>query len=209
MSSSPVPEPGSPALEAALATLRGGGVVAYPSETVWGLAAHPEVPQAIRRLYTLKGRAADKAVQVSCQDAAVALTLARPSAALEALSALWPGPLTLVTPARPGVPVALAPGGLIGLRVPAHPLALALLRAAGGVLVTTSCNPSGEPPALSEAQATQMEIADLVLPAGQEQSGGQASTVVQLPELRVLRTGAVGEALLRATLAAAGVEAAP
>lgn len=183
------------ALDRAWTVLQGGGVVAYPSETVWGLAALPNHAAAVQRLYEVKGRAAHRPVQVSCQDAHAALELAGPDAALTVLSALWPGPLTLVTPARPGTPPTLAPGGLVGLRVPSHPLALALLRRSGGRLLTTSCNRSGEPAALTEAQARGMALADFVLPdlqdhgAGELPVGGQASTVIQLPQGMVLRSG--------------------
>ncbi|CAM3499234.1 SUA5-related protein [Deinococcus saxicola] len=181
------------AVDAAWTVLQRGGVVAYPSETVWGLAVLPDHPQGVQRLYEVKGRAAHRPVQVSCQDARAGLELAQPNAALSALSTLWPGPLTLVTPALPGTPPALAPGGLVGLRVPSHPLALALLRRCGGRLLTTSCNPSGLPPALTAAQARDMALADFVLPdvqaADEGPVEGQASTVVQLPEGTVLRSG--------------------
>ncbi|MFK7602381.1 L-threonylcarbamoyladenylate synthase [Deinococcus sp. SM5_A1] len=187
------------AVDAAWTVLLQGGVVAYPSETVWGLAVLPDHPEGVERLYEVKGRAAHRPVQVSCQDARAALDLARPSAALTALSVLWPGPLTLVTPALTGTPSTLAPGGLVGLRVPSHPLALALLRRCGGRLLTTSCNPSGQPPALTAAQAQDMALADFVLPevqaAGEGPVGGQASTVVQLPEGTMLRSGPLDRAV--------------
>ena len=195
--------------------LQAGGVVAYPSETVWGLAALPDHLEAAQRLYAVKGRAAHRPVQVSCRDARAALALARPGAALSALSVLWPGPLTLVTPARPGLAPALAPGGLVGLRVPSHPLALALLRRSGGTLLTTSCNPSGQAPALTSAQAREMALADLVLPGdwagvpggppGETPVGGQASTVVQLPAGTLLRSGPLDAAVAGVL---AGVQAA-
>ncbi len=180
------------AVDTAWAVFQRGGVVAYPSETVWGLAVLPDHLEAVERLYAVKGRAAHRPVQVSCQDARAALELAQPSAALTALSVLWPGPLTLVTPARPGTPPTLAPGGLVGLRVPSHPLALALLRRCGGQLLTTSCNPSGLPPALTAGQARDMRLADYVFTGDQEYGDateGQASTVVVLPEGKVLRSG--------------------
>ena len=192
----PLPEnPVVAALERAWSVLQDGGVVAYPSETVWGLAALPGHPAAVERLYAVKGREAHRPVQVSCQDARAALELAQPGAALTALSALWPGPLTLVTPALPGLAPTLAPSGLVGLRVPSHPLALALLRRSGGRLLTTSCNPSGQLPALTSAQAQAMALADYVLPGemataqGEEPVGGQASTVVELPGGTLLRSG--------------------
>ncbi|MDV6373894.1 L-threonylcarbamoyladenylate synthase [Deinococcus arenicola] len=180
------------ALDTAWAILQAGGVVAYPSETVWGLAALTDHPGAVERLYAVKGRAAHHPVQVSCQDASMALGLAQPDASLLALSALWPGPLTLVTPAQPDVSPLLAPGGLVGLRVPGHALALALLRRAGGRLLTTSCNPSGQPPALTAGQARGMRLADHVFTGDQgyeDATEGQASTVVVLPEGKVLRSG--------------------
>ncbi|GGL88883.1 SUA5-like protein [Deinococcus aerolatus] len=193
--------PAAAAVDRAWSVLQDGGIVAYPSETVWGLAALPGHPVAVGRLYAVKGRQAHRPVQVSCQDARAALELAQPSAALTALSALWPGPLTLVTPALPGLASTLAPGGLVGLRVPSHPLALALLRRSGGRLLTTSCNPSGQPPALTSAQAQAMALADYVLAAettgkpDEEPIGGQASTVVELPGGTLLRSGPLDEAV--------------
>lgn len=187
------------AVEAA-GVLRGGGVVAYPSETVWGLAAHPDRPDAVRRLYDLKGRAADKPVQVSCVDVTAARALIRPSAAFERLAPLWPGPLTLVTPASPACPDELAPGGRVGVRLPDHPVARALLALVGGTLATTSCNPSGQEAAVTHAQALAMGLGDLTLPDGGQGTLGLPSTVVLLPEGRVLRAGAVSEEQIVALL---------
>lgn len=204
MSSPPVPPTPAPdwhaAVPAAVAVLRGGGVVAYPSETVWGLAAHPAFPDAVRRLRSGKGSAADKPLQVSCDSARQARRLARPDPALERLSGLWPGPLTVVTPGSALCPPLLMPQGKVGLRVPDHPVALELLRRAGGCLVTTSCNHSGEPPALSEQEALASGLADLTLPDGGVPAGGQASTVVLLPEGLILRQGILGEEDIRAVL---------
>ncbi|GGR60029.1 SUA5-like protein [Deinococcus seoulensis] len=187
-------------VQEAARVLRDGGVVAYPSETVWGLAAHPSRPDAIRRLYDLKGRAADKPVQVSCVDVAAARALIRPSEAFERLAPLWPGPLTLVTPAAPGCPADLAPGGRVGVRLPDHPVARALLEAVGGTLATTSCNPSGEEAAATHAQALAMGLGDLTLPDGGQGTLGLPSTVVLLPEGRVLRAGAIPDAQIESLL---------
>ncbi|GAA0503570.1 L-threonylcarbamoyladenylate synthase [Deinococcus depolymerans] len=188
-------------VDRAAARLLAGGVVAYPSETVWGLAAHPEHPAAIRRLYDLKGRAAQKPVQVSCLDRAAAQRLIRPQPALERLERFWPGPLTVVMPASADCPELLAPGGRVGVRIPDHPVALALLGRVGGVLATTSCNLSGQPAALTYAQARDMRLGDEVLPDGGYPALGLPSTVLTLPEGEVLRAGAVPEAALRAALA--------
>lgn len=208
--------PASDLLADALRVLDAGGVVAYPTETVWGLAARP--PFAAE-LYTRKGREDTKPLQVSCPDAASALALAQPSRALDTLSRVWPGPLTVIAPARPehlpgwgaGAP-AVAPDGWVGLRVPAQATALALLRRAGP-LATTSLNPSGQPAATTQAQATAYDLADLLLPGENtltdQFSHGQPSTVLRLPDgerpAEVLRQGAVDVADLRAWLAPLGV----
>lgn len=191
------PEP----IRLAAQRMRSGGVVAYPSETVWGLAAHPERPDAIEALYTLKGRDPAKPLQVSCDSVDTGLRFALPDPRLEALAGFWPGPLTVVTPARPDCPAPLAPAGKVGLRVPDHPVALALLRACGGALVTTSCNRSGEPAATTEAQAAATGLGDLLLPDGGVPARGLASTVVLLPEGVVVREGELAAAQVRAALA--------
>lgn len=191
--------------------LAAGGVVGYPTEVVWGLAARPEYAAELHRR---KGREPGKPVQLSCPDAGSALAWARPSAALGVLAALWPGPLTVVTAAAPGCPPDLAPGGQVGLRVPDHPLARALLLTAGP-LATTSLNPAGEPAALTRLEAARYALADLLLgeeaePAAPPAPGGLASTVVALPTrpgdpARVLRPGALPTGPLRAALAGVGL----
>ncbi|GHG14406.1 translation factor Sua5 [Deinococcus indicus] len=187
-------------VDRAAARLLAGGVVAYPSETVWGLAAHPDHPAAIRRLYELKGRDAQKPVQVSCLNREAAQRLILPQPALARLAPFWPGPLTVVTPARPDCPPDLAPGGRVGLRLPDHPVALALLERVGGLLATTSCNRSGEPAALTFEQARDLNLGDQVLPDGGFPALGVPSTVLLLPEGLILRAGAVSETQLRAAL---------
>ncbi|WP_424951729.1 L-threonylcarbamoyladenylate synthase [Deinococcus sp.] len=184
--------------------LQGGGVVGYPSETVWGLAALPVPRAAVDRLYLLKGREADKPVQLSCLTQGVARRWVRPGQrGFGALAGFWPGPLTLLAWAAEDCPDWLAPGGVVGLRVPAHPTIQALLERCGGTLATTSLNPSGLPAASSAAQARAYGLADFLLtddsgePAGvQTGSVGLASTVFDLRTRRVLRRGAVTEAEL-------------
>jgi L-threonylcarbamoyladenylate synthase len=178
----------------AAAMLRAGGVVGYPTETVWGLAAHPGCPDAVMRLAALKGREPGKPVQVSCLDAAHARTLTQGGPVFDALAEMWPGPLTLVVPASAACPPPLAPGGWVGLRVPDHPVALALLRACGGLLATTSLNPAGEQAARTFAEARAYALAPLLpdlLPGGGVPARGEASTVVRVgPDgLEVLREG--------------------
>lgn len=194
------------AVAQAAALLRTGGVVGYPTETVWGLAAHPARPQAVARLAALKGRDPGKPLQVSCLDAAAARTLIRDDPAVltafAALADLWPGPLTLVLPAGAACSPVLAPGGWVGLRVPDHPVALALLRASGGLLSTTSLNPAGQAAACTHAQAQAYALADLLLPPGDQEAGGEASTVVRIGPggVEVLREGALAVAAIHQRL---------
>ena len=186
--------------------LRSGGVVGYPTETVWGLAARPE---SLRQLQERKGRDAAKAVQLSCADVTTALRLAQAHRAWVGLRVLWPGPLTVVAPAAPSCPANLAPGGQVGLRVPAHPLAQQLLQVCGP-LATTSLNPAGKPAALTYAQAQDYALADLLLGGPQDVAGGEASTVIRLPPLsgdvvEVLRHGALPPAIIARALEPLGL----
>ncbi len=196
------------AVEQAAALLAAGGAVGYPTETVWGLAARPDRPDAVAHLYALKGRDADKPVQVSCLNVETARGLTRGGPAFEALAPLWPGPLTLVLPAGAACPPALAPGGWVGVRVPDHPVALALLRACGGTLATTSLNPAGRPAARTLAEARAYGLAPLLLSGGGVPARGEASTVVRIgPDgdgLEVLREGALPVDVLRERLHALG-----
>ena len=109
-----------------------------------------------------------------------ALAFCVPSAALLALLELLPGPLTVVSPGRVECPPEVAPGGLVGVRVPDHGLALALLRETGPLL-TSSLNPAGKVAATTFQEAQAYGLADVLLGSGSEEAGGLASTVVQLP----------------------------
>lgn len=194
-------------VQEAVRVVRAGGVVGYPSETVWGLGVEPRFASV---LTARKGREPGKPLQLSCPDAGTALAFCEPSAALLALLRLLPGPLTVVTPGRPGTLPEVAPGGLVGVRVPDHELALALLRATGSLL-TTSLNPAGSLPAATFAEARGYGLADVLLGSAHDRAGGLASTVVQLPldmsdPARILRVGAFPVPHLRAVLQESGVE---
>lgn len=137
------------AVAAAAAALRDGGVVAVPTDTVYGIAALPTVPGATGRLFELKGRGADVPVAVLCADAGQALGLADPSTLGEDVrriaERLWPGPLTLVLDRRPGLAWELGrPAETVGVRCPDHALVRALA-AEVGPIATTSANRHGEP----------------------------------------------------------------
>ena len=177
------------ALDAAAEVLNSGGVAVIPTDTVYGLAAHPDFPSAVERLSTIKGRAAKKPIALLAADASSArrfLGGAFPPGA-EALAARhWPGALTLVLPKGPDFE---------GLRVPAHDWTRRLLARCGGVLRVTSANLSGRRPA-TDAPAALADVglsADIVLDGGVS-PGGVPSTVVRIDaagSLSVLRQGAV------------------
>lgn len=186
--------------------LRAGGVVALPTETVYGLAVNALNPIALERLFDLKGRSRAKPVAVLIGDRAQLRTLAAavPPTAERLIAHFWPGPLTLLLPAAPELPAALVgPGGKVGVRVPSHPVALALARAVPFPITATSANPSGTP-SLRRAADVAERLAraggpDLILDAG-ELPPSLESTVVDLTGagLAVVRAGAIAtEDLLR------------
>ena len=135
-------------LRAAAALLRQGQTVAFPTETVYGLGADARDGQAVARIYAAKDRPAFNPLSVHLADAGAAAGLAQFSqTAARLAAAFWPGPLTLLLPldTRAGIsPLVTAGGARIALRVPAHPLARALLRASGAPLAAPSANPSGK-----------------------------------------------------------------
>lgn len=191
---------------AAARLLRAGDVAAFPTETVFGLAALALRPDGAQRLVELKGRPAGKPLPVLVESAASALTIAALSArAQRAAQRLWPGPLTLVAPARRPLPAPLlGEGGTVGLRCPAHPLALALLMAVGEPLACTSANPSGSPPALRAEEALRWLGAArnvVTLPDEPPLPAGAASTVAVVgdapEEDRLLRHGPISLAQLQ------------
>lgn len=195
----------------AVAVLRAGGVVALPTDTVYGIAADLAVAGAIERLFAVKRRPPEKGIVLlvaSMEQAADVGELTPAAAALA--GAFWPGGLTLILPRRPDVPLpdALTGGGAtIGLRLPDHPAPRALA-AEVGPLPTTSANVSGQPEA-RDAQGVLDQIgADLQLVVdGGPARGGTASTVVDCSIDRpvVLRPGAVPAERLADVLDAAGV----
>ncbi len=175
--------------------LRAGEVVAYPTETVFGLGADARDPAAVARLLALKGREAERAPPVLIPDA---LSLRRwvpepPARALELIEAWWPGPLTLVLPVAPGVLEAVASGLGVGFRCSAHPRAAALVAALDGPLVSSSANRTGEPPC-ADAAAVRRVFGPGLPVLGGEAGGLAPSTVVAVAadgEIRVLRPGPI------------------
>ena len=176
--------------------LRAGGVVAYPTDTFYGLAADPRNPHAVARLFAIKGRAAGQAIPLIAADEAQAAQAARMDARAMRLSqAFWPGPLSLVLPASSVIcQDAKAADGSIAVRVPASDAARAIARAFGFCITATSANPSGEAAMTSAAAVTESlgGVLDLVLDGG-DTPGGAPSTLVdprgETP--RLVRAGAI------------------
>jgi GTP-binding protein HflX len=146
-------EPDAAVVGQAAAMLRGGLVVAYPTDTVYGLAVDPRNPEAVRRLFALKGRAETSALTVIAADVAQAEAVGVWTAEAARLAARWwPGPLTIVVGAREGLAAGTLGGGrTVGVRVPDHPVARALAGAAGFCITATSANASGAPAAADAA----------------------------------------------------------
>ena len=203
---------GDAARAEAVNLLRGGGIVAVPTDTVYGIAADMALPDAIERLFAAKRRPPEKAVAVLLADVSQAEALGVMSPAARVLGErFWPGGLTLVLPVRSGVhlPRVLAGGAqTIGVRVPDHPAPRALA-AILGPLPTTSANVSGEPDArdAQEISGRLGEALALVIDGGPIR-GGLASTVVDCTGERpvVRRLGAIPEAEIARALAEAGLE---
>ena len=174
----------------AIAALRAGGVIAIPTDTVYGIAVAFETPGGIERLFAAKSRPPDKAIALLLADVDQAAEIGELSADATALAGgFWPGGLTLVVPRRRDRPLPaaltggeLAPGEVatVGLRVPAHATPRALA-AALGPLPTTSANRSGEPEARAadEIEAMLGDAIELILDGGPS-AGGLASTVVDM-----------------------------
>jgi L-threonylcarbamoyladenylate synthase len=177
-----LPAAESGATERAANVLRTGGLVALPTDTVYGLAAALDRPDALRRIFEVKGRPEARSLPVLL-DGPDALSLISDDSAPELrrfAARFWPGPLTLAVPARPGLPEeVLGPGTTVGVRVPDHDAARALCAAVGGALAVTSANRSGEPPARTAREVfEQLGLGvDLILDGGRT-PGGIASTVV-------------------------------
>lgn len=172
------------AIAEAAAVLNAGGVAVIPTDTVYGLAAHPSFPDAVARLYSIKRRERAKRIALLAADSAAvaAFGFPLPPKAGELAARHWPGALTMVL-------------GDEGFRVPAHRWTRSLLAACGGVLRVTSANISGGRPA-TDAPRALAEVglsADIVVDGGPS-PGGVPSTVVRITEdggVEILRRGAV------------------
>ena len=178
-------------IAAAVTRLRAGGVVAFPTETVYGLGADVLSEQAVARVFELKGRPSHNPLIVHVASAAMARTVVAPgawSSEADALArAFWPGPLSIVLPKAAAVPSNVTGGGPnVAVRCPDHPTTLALLEAFGGPLVGPSANPSGR-----VSPTTASHVREVV----EHQAGhGERAVVLQAAGAgQVLELAAVGE----------------
>lgn len=198
--STPILPAGEAAVAAAARALGAGGLVAFPTETVYGLGADAANPAAIARLYQAKGRPAFNPLIAHVGDLAAARAIARfdaPSAALA--EAFWPGPLTLVLPKTTNCAVAdLATAGLdtVAIRIPSHPLARDILRVFGGPVVAPSANLSGHvsPTTAAHVHGDLAGRIDLIVDGGAVEVGVESTIVGCFAEPVLLRPGGLPRA---------------
>lgn len=192
------------ALEEAISTVRAGGLIAFPTDTVYGLAALPDDPQAVTRIYSVKGRSASNPLALLLSDSILVNRVAIiPEAARPLMRRFWPGGLTLVVLKTPEVSEKVSPGTTVGIRIPNLRLARDLIRAAGGILAVTSANRSGAPSPLTvDDVLEQLEGKIELVVDGGCCWGGVPSTVLDCTVWppTVLRHGAVPEEAVRRTL---------
>ena len=185
-----------------------GGLVVFPTSGLYGLAADALNAAAVDKVFAVKGRSPDKPVLLLIRgvDDLQHLVAAIPPAAVQLMDAIWPGGLTLVFHAATSVFPALTAGsGKIGIRLPAHPVARALVEAVGRPITGTSANVSGRPGCsrVAALDAAIVDAVDMTLDAG-VLAGGVGSTVVDVTRQQpvILRSGAVSDDVIRQVLAA-------
>lgn len=189
-------KPDGERLGLAARVLREGRLVAYPTDTLYGLAADPRLPVAVARLFDIKGRSRDMAIPLIAAD----VTQVEHVATLTQLgrrlaSAFWPGPVSLVLDAQSNLSRRVCGGGdTVAVRVPDHPVARGLAAALGYPVTATSANRSGEPPASSAVDILQTIGSGLaMLLDGGDVAGGFPSTIIDArgPDPFLLRAGQV------------------
>jgi L-threonylcarbamoyladenylate synthase len=191
-------------LTRALEILRAGGLVAFPTDTVYGIGALAFDGKAVESIYTAKDRPLEKAIPILIGDMDdlddIAMDI--PKFARILASRFWPGPLTILVPKKMGLPEAISSTSTVGVRVPDYEIARALLRSAGPMAVT-SANLSGQvsPTTAEEVFAQLGGRIELIIDGGKT-PGGMPSTLVDCTgdEIRILREGPITEVELRSAL---------
>lgn len=181
---------------AAAAAIARGEVVAFPTETFYGLAVDALNEAALAKLHSLKGREAEKSFSllVSGREMLASLCSKIPPVAERLIAQHWPGPLTLALPARPGLPASIVADGCVAVRVSPHPLAQALVVAVGRPITATSANPAGTaPPCTASEVAAYFAPSSCSILDGGATPGGQPSTLARVrgERVEILRQGAV------------------
>jgi L-threonylcarbamoyladenylate synthase len=200
----------TPAREHAARVVASGGVVAFRTDTFYGLGADPLDPSALERINALKGRDGKPILVLAADASDVARLVADVTRAFEVLAARhWPGALTLVAEAHPAAPELLTAGtGTVGVRLPDDEEARAFVRACGGLLTATSANTAGAPPARTAEEVARYfrDAPGLVIDGGAARSE-LPSTVIDVSgeRPRLIREGVVTRAALEATLRAEGI----
>ena len=198
--------PSAPATIADFAMiLRAGGLVAFPTETVYGLGADAGSSEAVLAIYEAKRRPRFNPLIAHCANFAMAETLAEFSPLAKKLATLWPGPLTLVLPRRHGAPLSdLVTAGLdtVGVRIPNHPMALDLIELTGRPLAGPSANPSGRLSPTTAAQVIAGFGGTIPVLDGGPCEAGLESTIIRVAgdEVMQLRAGAMPRAEIEALL---------
>jgi L-threonylcarbamoyladenylate synthase len=188
-------------IKTAVESLSGGKVLAYPTETVWGLGADIKFPQAIESIFDMKGRSESKAVSLLVSGVEMAKTISDFDARVERLlHTFWPGPVTFVLPAKTSVPEAVHGGsGFVGMRCSNHPFVAALMAEYPRPVTTTSANRAGEKPAQSLVELAWLPEAVVKVPWTVRAEAGAPSTVMRIDgrNIEVLREGGIPSALVR------------
>lgn len=186
-------------IKAAADVLKKGGIVAFPTTGLYGLAADAFNPDAVRGLFRLKKRPPNNPILILIKNRAVIDEVAEivPPEAMQFMDRFWPGDITIVLKARADLPETLTGGtGKIGVRIPAHPVAQALVKAFDNPVTGTSANISGEPGCaeIKNMDDRLLKKLDLILDAG-PLKGDQGSTVIDVSErpFRLIREGRIGK----------------
>ena len=193
-------------IDQAVSLLKNGGVVAYPTETLYALGASASNPKAIQRVIEIKNRPMDKGLPLvifSINDLEF-LSKDIPSIAYSLAKNFWPGPLTLVISARPEIPDLITGGRKsVAVRVPNHPIPLAILKKLSEPIIATSANVTGKNPCLTANEVRKMigNRVDLTI-SGLTSSGGLPSTILDLTlnPPKILRKGAVEQTVIEECL---------
>jgi len=192
------------AIPHALEILKTGGLVAFPTDTVYGVGARAFDGQAVESIYAAKDRPVEKAIPIliGTLDDLGKVGTDIPKTAHKLAARFWPGPLTILVPKRADLPAAVSATATVGVRVPDHHVARALLRAAGPMAVTSANISGGENPLTARQVEQQLGGRIALILDGGPTPGGIPSTLVDctIPELKILRAGPVSLEELRSAL---------